>query len=185
MCIRDRNISTSGSGLSYQWRKNGVLISGATDSVYIIKSVKLNDAGKYDVIVGNGCGSSVTSNIANIITGNAKVDAPSLMDFGKVSIDLKYRDVDVIVKNSNIEAIKFERIESLTEPFSVVLVSPQIPTMIAPNQILFCLLYTSDAADERSSVDLGGRRSIKKKKQNNQNQRHNIHTVTKKTKHIR
>ena len=26
-----------------------------------------------------------------------------------------------------------------------------------------CLLYTSDAADERSSVDLGGRRSITKK----------------------
>ena len=28
-----------------------------------------------------------------------------------------------------------------------------------------CLLYTSDAADERSSVDLGGSRIIKKKKQ--------------------
>src|SRR5678816_4960217 len=30
--------------------------------------------------------------------------------------------------------------------------------------IYTCLLYTSDAADERSSVDLGGRRIIKKKK---------------------
>mgnify|MGYP003381643691 CR=1 FL=1 len=30
-----------------------------------------------------------------------------------------------------------------------------------------CLLYTSDAADERSSVDLGGRRIIKKKKKRN------------------
>ena len=30
--------------------------------------------------------------------------------------------------------------------------------------VLACLLYTSDAADERSSVDLGGRRIIKKKK---------------------
>ena len=29
-----------------------------------------------------------------------------------------------------------------------------------------CLLYTSDAADERSSVDLGGRRIIKKKTKN-------------------
>ena len=28
---------------------------------------------------------------------------------------------------------------------------------------VLCLLYTSDAADERSSVDLGGRRIIKKK----------------------
>ena len=31
-------------------------------------------------------------------------------------------------------------------------------------QVENCLLYTSDAADERSSVDLGGRRFIKKKK---------------------
>src|SRR5678809_1812411 len=30
-------------------------------------------------------------------------------------------------------------------------------------QFHLCLLYTSDAADERSSVDLGGRRIIKKK----------------------
>ena len=29
---------------------------------------------------------------------------------------------------------------------------------------LTCLLYTSDAADEEDSVDLGGRRIIKKKK---------------------
>ena len=40
-----------------------------------------------------------------------------------------------------------------------------------------CLLYTSDAADERSSVDLGGRRIIKKK--NNAN----IGRWTKSTKH--
>ena len=31
--------------------------------------------------------------------------------------------------------------------------------------ILDCLLYTSDAADERSSADLGGRRTRKKKKE--------------------
>src|SRR5665648_168605 len=29
---------------------------------------------------------------------------------------------------------------------------------------IFCLLYTSDAADEEDSVDLGGRRIIKKRK---------------------
>ena len=40
-------------------------------------------------------------------------------------------------------------------PFSGVIV----------RRIRRCLLYTSDAADERSSVDLGGRRIIKKKTQ--------------------
>ena len=33
----------------------------------------------------------------------------------------------------------------------------------SPARSCGCLLYTSDAADERSSVDLGGRRIIKKK----------------------
>ena len=36
--------------------------------------------------------------------------------------------------------------------------------VVVPLLCIFCLLYTSDAADERSSVDLGGRRIIKKKK---------------------
>ena len=36
-----------------------------------------------------------------------------------------------------------------------------------------CLLYTSDAADERSSVDLGGRRIIKKKKNKKQRKKKN------------
>ena len=36
--------------------------------------------------------------------------------------------------------------------------------MFVSGRIEVCLLYTSDAADERSSVDLGGRRIIKKKK---------------------
>ena len=38
------------------------------------------------------------------------------------------------------------------------------PTLLLKNLAdIICLLYTSDAADERSSVDLGGRRIIKKK----------------------
>ena len=39
-----------------------------------------------------------------------------------------------------------------------------IEAEVAEVQGMPCLLYTSDAADERSSVDLGGRRIIKKKK---------------------
>ena len=58
------------------------------------------------------------------------------------------------------------------------------PTVIAPAADLpdwalrtvdLCLLYTSDAADERSSVDLGGRRIIKKKKIAVIDGRHQLH----------
>ena len=38
------------------------------------------------------------------------------------------------------------------------------PVLTGLQQGCRCLLYTSDAADERSRVDLGGRRIIKKKK---------------------
>ena len=41
----------------------------------------------------------------------------------------------------------------------------RVPGRLGRDHHHVCLLYTSDAADERSSVDLGGRRIIKKKKQ--------------------
>ena len=40
-----------------------------------------------------------------------------------------------------------------------------------------CLLYTSDAADERSSVDLGGRRIIKKKRYITAYSEHDTETI--------
>eukprot|EP00658_Telonema_sp_P-2_P032692 TRINITY_DN24143_c0_g1_i8.p1 TRINITY_DN24143_c0_g1~~TRINITY_DN24143_c0_g1_i8.p1 ORF type:complete len:106 (-),score=24.16 TRINITY_DN24143_c0_g1_i8:35-352(-) len=42
-----------------------------------------------------------------------------------------------------------------------------------------CLLYTSDAADEEDSVDLGGRRIIKKKKKKKINRIRNLTNKTK------
>ena len=42
-----------------------------------------------------------------------------------------------------------------------------------------CLLYTSDAADERSSVDLGGRRIIKKKINREHTAHSSLHEITK------
>ena len=41
--------------------------------------------------------------------------------------------------------------------------------------LLICLLYTSDAADERSSVDLGGRRIIKTKHEGTTLHQLNLH----------
>ena len=55
----------------------------------------------------------------------------------------------------------------LQTPGIVRIVGSLMPESIPDEElaaIRTCLLYTSDAADERSSVDLGGRRIIKKKK---------------------
>ena len=54
---------------------------------------------------------------------------------------------------------------ALTElqTFVVALCQKKQTSPAEPIGSITCLLYTSDAADERSSVDLGGRRIIKKK----------------------
>jgi hypothetical protein len=59
-------VTASGSEpLSYQWRKDGSAIAGATASTYIIPQVATGDAGNYDVIVTSG-GSTLTSAVARL-----------------------------------------------------------------------------------------------------------------------
>ncbi len=54
-------VSAMGDGpISYQWRKDGNDITGATDSSYTIASVMLNDSGSYDCVLMNPCGSLVS-----------------------------------------------------------------------------------------------------------------------------
>ena len=57
--------------------------------------------------------------------------------------------------------------------------TPETPTFYGT-----CLLYTSDAADERSSVDLGGRRIIKKKNNTDAKWREHHHRNNKKEEYI-
>jgi hypothetical protein len=56
-------VATGTATLSYQWRKDGTAISGATSSTYTIASTKTTDAGSYTVVVTNSIG-AVTSNSA-------------------------------------------------------------------------------------------------------------------------
>jgi hypothetical protein len=56
-------VATGTATLSYQWRKAGTAISGATSSTYTIASTKTTDAGSYTVVVTNSIG-AVTSNSA-------------------------------------------------------------------------------------------------------------------------
>ena len=55
------SVSASGAGVRYQWRKQGVNIAGATDSVYTISSLDANALGRYDCVVSGTCSPSVTS----------------------------------------------------------------------------------------------------------------------------
>src|SRR5581483_1322597 len=62
------NFSVTASGtapLSYQWKKNGTNISGATNSAFSITNVQTTDGAGYTVTVSNSAG-SVTSNTATL-----------------------------------------------------------------------------------------------------------------------
>ena len=57
-----------GNDLTYQWRKDGTEINGATASSYSISSGGYNDAGSYDVIVKETCTGLFTISNAALLT---------------------------------------------------------------------------------------------------------------------
>lgn len=61
---------------TYQWKKDGVAITGATSATYTLSSVAIKDAGDYTVVVTNSAG-SVISNAATL-TITATVIAPAI-----------------------------------------------------------------------------------------------------------
>ena len=75
--------------------------------------------------------------------------------------DVYKRQVAKLSKAETSDTLSTKDHPVLVEPW--VLPEPLLPVAIHAKSKA-CLLYTSDAADERSSVDLGGRRIIKKKK---------------------
>ncbi|MEI7656845.1 MAG: immunoglobulin domain-containing protein, partial [Phycisphaerae bacterium] len=51
---------TGATPLSYQWRRNGVNIPGATASIFSIAATSLSDLAAYSCVVANSCGSATT-----------------------------------------------------------------------------------------------------------------------------
>jgi hypothetical protein len=66
------SVIASGSGNTYQWRKNGTAINGATAATLTLNNITAADAASYSVVVTNAAG-SVTSNAATLtlVSANA------------------------------------------------------------------------------------------------------------------
>jgi hypothetical protein len=75
------SVGASGSpNLSYQWRRNGAPLAGATNATLVLASTGAADAGSYDCVVSSTC-TSVTSNVA-VLT----VDASPVVTLQPVSV---------------------------------------------------------------------------------------------------
>jgi hypothetical protein len=70
------SITTTGSGITYQWQKNGVNISnggvysGVTTSVLTLTSATSSEAGNYRCVINNACSGSLTSTAAALIVNS-------------------------------------------------------------------------------------------------------------------
>jgi hypothetical protein len=66
-------VAASGTGpFTYQWKKNGVVIAGATAATYTVSASQPADAGSYTVVVTNAAGSA-TSNAATVTINYSRI----------------------------------------------------------------------------------------------------------------
>ena len=70
-------VASGTSPLTYDWKKDGTSISGATNATYTIASAATSDAGSYTVVVSNSAG-SVTSTAASLTVTATSTTAPRL-----------------------------------------------------------------------------------------------------------
>ncbi|MGQ7868174.1 HYR domain-containing protein, partial [Sunxiuqinia sp. sy24] len=111
-----------GVPLTYQWRKNGTAISGATSSSYTLTNISTADAGNYDVVISGTAGftcSSVTSTTASLNVNTLGTIALSGNDDQTVCIDKAISTIEYTLGGS---ANNYELTGSLpagvTESFS-------------------------------------------------------------------
>ncbi|MBL7997208.1 MAG: immunoglobulin domain-containing protein [Candidatus Kapabacteria bacterium] len=54
-------VAGTGSGIQYQWRKDGTPVNGANQATYTMNNITTAQAGTYDCVVSGTCGTPVTS----------------------------------------------------------------------------------------------------------------------------
>ena len=89
------NVRSAGAlPLSYQWRKGGADISGATNRTYVIASSVTGDSGSYDVVVSNGEGVITNGPIA--VTVNAAVAPTITTNPPAITTRLQYGQINLV-----------------------------------------------------------------------------------------
>ena len=67
------SVVASGTGLTYQWKKEGVDIATATSSSYTITGALVADSGNYSVLVTGACGSILSDIVMVTVTSNSSL----------------------------------------------------------------------------------------------------------------
>ena len=116
-------VAASGTApLSYQWRKNGVAISGATSSNYTTPPTTTSDSGSaFTVVVTNTAG-TVTSSTATLTVNPAPAPAiqlnPTSINFGNAVVGVNLSQV-LIIKNTGTATLTISQVTATGSGFSV------------------------------------------------------------------
>jgi hypothetical protein len=74
---------TAGSGpFTYQWRKDGAPVAGATSPTYAVASTKAGDSGLYSLTVTNALGSASSNNIFVTVVAPPPDNTPTVLAWG-------------------------------------------------------------------------------------------------------
>jgi len=108
--------------LSYQWRKNGVNIAGATATSYTTPATATSDSGStFSVVVTNTAG-TVTSAAATLTVNPAPAPAmqvnPTSINFGNAVVGINLSQV-LIIKNTGTATLTISQVTSAGSGFSV------------------------------------------------------------------
>jgi hypothetical protein len=72
------SVVATGTSLTYQWRKNGANIGGATSSGLTINPANPADNGSYDVVITDSCGGTKTSSAATLNASDSTAPVPNV-----------------------------------------------------------------------------------------------------------
>ena len=59
-------VTATGPSLTYQWKKDGYLITNAVSNILSLSSITQNSLGEYKCVISNSCGLSITSDTAHL-----------------------------------------------------------------------------------------------------------------------
>jgi hypothetical protein len=132
------SVTASGTGLTYQWRKGGSNITGATTSAYTISNIQTTDAGSFDVVISSG-NCSATSNAATLtvnVLPTITLGANPSVCKGTTTTSLTYSattgspDQYSVNYNATAEAAGFLDVTNIALPGTISLTVPANPSVI-------------------------------------------------------
>ena len=67
------SVVATGTSLTFQWRKDGTNIPGATSATYSVATAAASDAGSYDVVISSTCGNATSNAVAVAVSAGPSI----------------------------------------------------------------------------------------------------------------